>query len=224
MLAARPFFLSSLPVCLAVAVSCASSDDGPSDATGDATSDIAADVAACPTCFLHGRWQIDNLSPCFTFAADQTTVTAATSTFVSGGVAQCPIDGQPPTAPWASDHLTVDCPGHYRLCLTLKAATGDGTAADWAHRLAVGARRGAACAQQLVDSGGYAELRASGLAFGCGKVERVFARIRYCPRALQPPRRARLRRLLQRQPRELLSAACDRLATPARRRSQGSLE
>jgi hypothetical protein len=158
----------------------------------------------CGTCFLHGRWQVDNYSPCFLTATDLVTVTAAASSSLSGAVVTCPMDFTvPPSQPWATDTLTVDCPGHYRLCITLKAGDsrspqpGDCTMAqtcaqgDYADAgqpqpwtdvpswLATATE--IPCAQRFFDDGGYAELSVSGSVTGCGSVARTFGWVRYCP-------------------------------------------
>jgi len=172
----------------------------------------------CGTCLVHGRWQIDNLSPCFVSMAPPTdagassadagasagAVVGVVSTQVSGGTARCPADPTAkPTEPWSTDMLTTDCPGHYRLCVVLKAgnakapAPGDCTVIEscadddyavanqaqmWAKLPGWMAASGAiSCAQKLHDHGGYALLTVSGTATGCGTVQKTLSTITYCP-------------------------------------------
>ena len=171
----------------------------------------------CGTCVVHGRWLVDNLSPCFVTMAPAPdggagtdggagpgVIAGAISTQVSGGVVQCPADlTSKPTQPWSTDTLTTDCPGHYRLCVVLKAGNPKAPAADdctvvescadddyavanqaqmWAKLpgwIAQGA--GIACAQKMHDHGGYALLTASGTATGCGTIQKTLSTITYCP-------------------------------------------
>lgn len=78
-------------------------------------------------CFSMGRWEIDNLSPCFVDYGPGGVW--AVSTHVSGGTAMCPAlppESRPPPMPmagtvWSADRLTVDCAGRFRLCYTLRA-------------------------------------------------------------------------------------------------------
>src|SRR5436853_56225 len=78
-------------------------------------------AGSCGTCFVHGRWKVDNLSPCFntslgTADGGGDVVLGAVSTTLSGAMVVCPMDlTTKPTEPWSTDTLTVDCPGHYRL-------------------------------------------------------------------------------------------------------------
>ena len=81
---------------------------------------------AC-ACFSTGKWQIDNLEPCFLTVTDgqgNMTTTAYAST-LSGGLATCPFNqntGAPIVpASWSTDSLNVDCSGYYTLCYTIKA-------------------------------------------------------------------------------------------------------
>lgn len=89
---------------------------------------------AC-TCFSAGQWKIANLSPCSsrTCSANPctggniTSVTAV-STHVVGGVAQCPTQNPPTSAPaedWSTSTLKVDCAGHFKLCLRIRAGNFD---------------------------------------------------------------------------------------------------
>ncbi|MEA2701009.1 MAG: hypothetical protein QOI66_5280 [Myxococcales bacterium] len=172
----------------------------------------------CGTCLVHGRWQVDNLSPCFVTVAPAAdagsgsadggaspgAVAGVVSTQLSGGTASCPTDPTvKPTVPWSTDTLTTDCPGHYRLCVVLKAgnakapAAGDCTVVEscadddyavanqaqmWAKLPGWMADSGAiSCAQKLHDHGGYALLTVSGTATGCGTVQKTLSTITYCP-------------------------------------------
>ena len=68
-------------------------------------------------CFSQGRWQIDNLSPCFFTTGGQTYGIST----VNG---QCPMvmgsPPPPPSEPWSANRLTVDCEGMFTLCYTIK--------------------------------------------------------------------------------------------------------
>ncbi len=165
--------------------------------------------AVCGTCVVHGRWKIDNLSPCFNTSVPgsdgSVEVLGVVSTILEGTMVSCPADlSKAPAAAWSIDALTTDCPGHYRLCVTLKAgdasnpapadctvaqscAEGDyaagGQQQAWAALpgwIAVGAPA-IACANTMYLGGGYSELSVGGTATGCGSVSRAFARIPYCP-------------------------------------------
>ncbi len=161
-------------------------------------------------CFSAGRWEIDNLSPCFvTYGGESYAV----STYISGSTAACPSDpGGPPPLPqpgtdWSTDRLTVDCEGQFQLCYTLKA--GDATAptasdctvartcteAWYAERdtpqelppLPSWAGTDSACATQFANGGGYGEMSVIGHSVECDDVddgmggEYVFNRVNYCP-------------------------------------------
>src|SRR4051812_45481932 len=106
----KNFILGSLVAALGFAC-------GTTPVTPDAGhADAGADAGSC-TCFTHGKWTVDNLSPCF--ASDSSGQLAGVlSTEVSGGVAMCPADlTTQPTSPWSTDSLTTNCVGHFRLCL-----------------------------------------------------------------------------------------------------------
>jgi hypothetical protein len=177
-------------------------DRGP---TGDALRS-----GPCSACFAHGQWSIDNLSPCLLTGADQAKVTVAISTIESANQSQCPSDfSAAPTQAWSSDHLTIDCAGHYRLCYTLKAgdpsnpsasdcvvaqscAEGDATMSSapqawpplpgW-----IASTSATACAQSFYDGGGYGEESVTGSPNGCGTIGKTFVRVWYCPLACNGP-------------------------------------
>jgi hypothetical protein len=89
-------------------------------------------AAAC-ACFSAGQWKIANLSPCtMSFgavgcqAAGNCTVNAVSTIVDGNGVAQCPTTNPPTAAPtedWSTDTLNVDCAGHFKLCLRIRAGT-----------------------------------------------------------------------------------------------------
>jgi hypothetical protein len=201
-------------VVLALSGCCSGSGSSSSSSTGGTTAGSGGTTSGgttgggmvCTTCFLHGRWQVDNLEPCFftDMAADGGPTYSASSSTVSGAMVVCPMDfTMPPPQPWSTDTLTTDCPGHYRLCMTLEAgdsknpqagdctmaqscADGDYAAAsqsqswmDLPSWLAMGTQL--SCVQPFFDTGGYAEMSVSGSATGCGSVARAFAWVRYCP-------------------------------------------
>jgi hypothetical protein len=97
---------------------------------------------AC-SCFSAGQWKIANLSPCFAKSsctdADHCSVVNAVSTIPSGNSVACPPDNPPTSAPaeaWSTSTLKVDCAGHFKLCLRIRA--GDFTHPDPANDCIVG--------------------------------------------------------------------------------------
>ena len=162
-------------------------------------------------CFSGGRWQIDNLSPCFATAANSSIY--AVSTYMNGSTIACPTDlsatppNPQPGVPWSTDSLTVDCPGHYKLCYTLKAGSAASPKASdcvvasvcsEADYLTASTPQAfpplpgwtsadSACATTFANSGGYGEMSVLGLSELCDKVDDgsgnpdVFNRVQYCP-------------------------------------------
>jgi hypothetical protein len=152
--------------------------------------------AAC-NCFSAGRWEIDNLSPCFVDYGARGVY--AVSTFIGGGgSSMCPTSpsSTPPPSPqpgtnWSTNRLTVDCEGRFELCYTLKAGDAaaptpaDCTVArvcteawymtrDVTQELPVlPAWTGTdpACARRFRDSGGYGEMSVLGLSIECDPVD-----------------------------------------------------
>lgn len=206
------------PLLLALLLSVAACSDAPSGApvdggaadggTGDGGAASACAGQVCSTCFLHGVWQLDNLSPCIVsgIGADGgLVVSGAVSSMLSNHQVSCPASVTTrPAEPWSTDALRTDCPGSYVLCLTLKAGAPQSPSASdctiaqtcapgtyltagqlqtWAPLPSWLASSDAqrTCAGQFSATGGYAELSVSGCASGCGSVARVFGRIRYCP-------------------------------------------
>ena len=169
----------------------------------------------CPTaaavCFTTGRWQVDNLSPCFFSTGVGTTPDGAVSTVQAGPQIMCPLDvSMAPAQPWSTDTFTADCAGHFRLCYTLKAgnakapqandcvvaqscAEGDYATANqaqtWANLpgwITTGAAK--ACAQAFYASGGYGEMSVTGTPLGCPATSKTLASVTYCPQTcLQDP-------------------------------------
>lgn len=86
-------------------------------------------AGAC-TCFSGGQWKIANVTPC-TLASDCTSQDISTcktfkevSTILNGNSVECPAENpptQPPSQPWSTSTLKVDCAGHFKLCLRLRA-------------------------------------------------------------------------------------------------------
>lgn len=81
-------------------------------------------AAACG-CFSAGQWKIANLSPCtLSYCSPSCVVNAASTVVDANGVAQCPAQN-PPTVPppsdWSTSTLKVDCAGHFKLCLRIRA-------------------------------------------------------------------------------------------------------
>ncbi len=159
------------------------------------TPGVTRGPAACE-CFSMGRWQIDNLSPCFVDYGARGVF--AVSTFLSGGSAMCPRSPSmtPPPAPepgttWSTDRLTVDCAGRFRLCYTLKAGNADTPAPGdcvvtrqcvetWYPTagamqelppIPAWTSSDSACARSFRDSGGYGEMSVIGLSIECDEID-----------------------------------------------------
>jgi hypothetical protein len=175
-----------------------------------------AGAPACK-CFSGGQWLINNLSPCFVSGSSSGSGPVyAVSTIQQGdgGAAACPaISGPPPvpapSQPWSTDSLTVDCPGHYNLCFSLKAGSASSpkstdctvmtvcTEADYPTAnvtevippLPGWTTTSDTCSTQFNTSGGYGEMTVQGLSELCEKVDNgmggpmVFNRVQYCPTA-----------------------------------------
>lgn len=88
---------------------------------------------AC-ACFSAGQWKIANLSPCtLTFTDANGTQVNAVSTILQGNTAQCPAQNPPTAAPaqvWSTDTLKVDCAGHFKLCLRIRAGVFEAPSAN----------------------------------------------------------------------------------------------
>ncbi|MGE0784175.1 MAG: hypothetical protein AB7S26_00705 [Sandaracinaceae bacterium] len=159
-------------------------------------------------CFSAGRWELDNLSPCF--ATYSPGGIYAVSTHPDTGM--CPsLSTPPPTPPssiWTADRLTVDCEGRFNLCYTLKAGSADAPSPSdcTVSRVCTGdfwymtrdvvqelpplpswVGTDQACAAQFAASGGYGEMSVLGLSVECDAIddgsgaEYVFNRVQYCP-------------------------------------------
>ncbi|HEV3191972.1 MAG TPA: hypothetical protein VGY54_15780 [Polyangiaceae bacterium] len=179
--------------------------DGGANGLG-APPDGASDSMACP-CALHGRWKLDNLSPCF-FNADggsDGAVQGAVSSATSGNMVTCPMDlGMAPSVPWSTDTFTTDCAGHFTLCYALKAGDGKNPQPSdcvFAHVCAesdyatasqpqmwpalpgwiTATEAEAACARAFSTGGGYGEMTLTGTPAGCAPVSKTLGRFTYCP-------------------------------------------
>ena len=160
--------------------------------------------AACK-CFSAGRWAIDNVVPCFyTYNGEQI---GAASSVIMGGTPTCLSMSKPvtkPTQPWSPNTINVDCPGHWKLCYTLKAgdaknplptdctvaqvcSEGDYTKANDVTMLpqlpawATTTPAQVACANTFRATGGYGEMAVDGKSVTCDLVQNVFNRVNYCP-------------------------------------------
>lgn len=151
--------------------------------------------SACQ-CFSEGRWELENLSPCFVQVG--TNELYAVSTYLDArGQAQCPTltPGAPPAPQpgtvFSPNHLTVDCAGQFELCFTIRA--GDVTTPLPADCLVArvcttawyptaGARQtlpplpgwtatDSACVRRFYDTGGYAEMSVVGLSRECQRID-----------------------------------------------------
>ena len=159
--------------------------------------------AACG-CFSGGKWAIANLSPCFFSQGGGSAVIATTSTFLQGGLSHCPADDTAaPAEPWATDTITTDCTGSFKLCYSLKAGKAMTPLPTDCEIVKVCSEAYYAkantvqpfpalpgwladpstvsCAQQFVDSGGYGEMSVVGQSDECEGIDKVFNRVNYCP-------------------------------------------
>jgi hypothetical protein len=183
---------------------------GTGGAAGASGNDGDVDAAAC-SCFLHGTWKVDNLSPCFyTVVGEAGTSEGAISTIENAGQSNCPTEfSMAPTAAWSTDTLTTDCAGHYRLCYTLKVGTasspqpndcvvaqscaeGDYTTVnqpqtwpDLPGWISTGAEL--ACAMTFDDGGGYGEMTVTGMPTGCAAITKTIGTVTYCPPSCNQP-------------------------------------
>lgn len=164
-------------------------------------------AAACE-CFSAGRWEIDNLNPCFVNNGQ-----AAVSTFINeSGVAQCPTQIQLPPQPepgtsWSTDRLTVDCAGRFELCYAIRAGNfeapsdqdcviAESCVETWYPEantrlelpaLPAWTSSDTTCIQSFIANGGYGEMSVLGLSIECDEIQAedggrlVFNRVRYCP-------------------------------------------
>jgi hypothetical protein len=151
--------------------------------------------SAC-RCFSAGRWEIDNVSPCFV-AYEDGTVYAVSTVLQPDGTSSCPdLAGDPPPMapagmPWSANRLTVDCAGRFELCFTIKAgdakqpSAGDcelarscvsdwyGTAGKTQEFPALPAWSSAdpSCAEKFQQLGGYGEMSVRGLSMACDPID-----------------------------------------------------
>lgn len=84
-------------------------------------------------CFSQGKWQIDNLSPCFVeyngtdwYGVSTVPLDSPPAPPNSFGCPEIPQDSSPPPSTggvttWSTNSLNVDCAGTFELCYTLKA-------------------------------------------------------------------------------------------------------
>lgn len=166
-------------------------------------------AGAC-RCFSEGRWEIDNLSPCFvTNASGQVTYTISTDP----ATGRCPpasatVPSAAPWPTWSDDRLRVDCEGRFELCYTLRAGDAEAPASSdcvlarvctgsfwYAERdvvqevppLPSWVSASNDCAEQFRSRGGYGEMSVLGLSVECDAIddgsgsEYVFNRVDYCP-------------------------------------------
>ncbi|MBI2893596.1 MAG: hypothetical protein HYY06_08580 [Deltaproteobacteria bacterium] len=161
-------------------------------------------------CFSEGRWEIDNLSPCFVVYPDGTY--AVSSYMGAGGQATCPTPpNNPPPEPqpgedWSTNRLTVDCAGQFELCYALRAGDAENpTDQDcvvasicteaWYEEAGVEEELPPLpgwsgddpdCAERFAQDGGYGEMSVVGLSVECDEISDdgdpyVFNRVPYCP-------------------------------------------
>ena len=151
-------------------------------------------------CFSVGRWEIDNLSPCFIDYGAGRGVYAVSTYITGGGAASCPSlpsGSSPPPVPqagtnWSTDRLTVDCEGRFNLCYTLRAGNADSpsptdcvvtrvcTGDFWYSTrdvtqelppLPAWTSPDSTCARAFRDTGGYGEMSVLGLSVECDPID-----------------------------------------------------
>ena len=160
-------------------------------------------------CFSHGKWAVDNVTPCFIGEQGQPAGSGgAISTVQSGNMYDCPTDAtMAPTLPWSIDTITADCEGHFKLCYTLKAGSGmspqssdcvvqsvctegNYTTVNQAQSFPpLGgwiATSNTTCTKQFATTGGYGEMSVDGFTVSCDTVSSVFNRVSYCPTTCMP--------------------------------------
>lgn len=182
--------------------------------------------AACK-CFSAGEWAIKNVSPClYTYTASggaKTQFLASTHLAATDGglSAACPTYSPsgpmpptaPPSEPFSSNTLKVDCQGHFKLCFTLKAGDPKNqlasdctvakicTEADYPVMDAVTPfpdlpgwlSSDARCVADFQSKGAYAQLSVKGQSWLCEAVddgsggEFVFKTLTYCPLKCNEP-------------------------------------
>jgi hypothetical protein len=149
-------------------------------------------------CFSAGRWQIDNLSPCFVDYGGAGVY--AVSTYIGAdGNARCPTlaaGSPPPPAPqagttWSTSRLTVDCAGRFRLCYRLRAGNASAPSPSdcvlsescvetWypeanvtqeLPELPAWTSSNSACATAFRDTGGYGEMAVVGTSIECDDID-----------------------------------------------------
>ncbi len=167
----------------------------------------ATEGANACKCFSHGKWQVDNLSPCFFAQSGMPDGSGgAISTVGSAGAYMCPADlTTVPSTPWSTDTVTTDCEGHFKLCLTLKAGDAKNpqttdcvvasscTEADYTTPkmaqtfppLPAWLSTNTTCTAQFAATGGYGEMSVTGETVTCDMVQSVFNRVQYCPLSCQ---------------------------------------
>lgn len=189
---------------------------GPCEGAVLPTEGVELGRAACG-CFSQGRWELQNLSPCF-FESGGTITAVSTWVNPATGLAECPTIGRPEPEPgtvWSENTLRVDCEGRFELCYVLRAgdfdtpSESDCVVATTCVEAWYGERdveqdlpplpawtgTDTACARQFRDSGGYGEMTVQGLTIECEDLSDmgesyVFNRINYCPfDCFEPDRR-----------------------------------
>ena len=173
-----------------------------------------AGAPACK-CFSTGQWAITNVEPCFAQNGAM-QVTGAVSTWINGGMIQCPTNITTPPTPqpgttWSPDTVKTDCAGNFTLCYTIKAGSATNpqstdcvvgqactmgyvpTANVVATLPDLPAWQGmdVACAQTFATTGGYGEMSVYGESVRCEMIASktqpyVFGRNSYCP-LVNPP-------------------------------------
>lgn len=166
----------------------------------------ATGKASC-TCFSGGHWAISNLSPCF---YTDGTNSGAISTIQNGTQIACPSTfTAAPAQSWATDTLTADCTGSFKLCYTIKAGDGKNpkatdcvvtTACASSYYMTANAVQAwpdlkgwisdpsaSACVAQFKATGGYGQMSVDGQSDECDLVNKVFQTVTYCPLACNDP-------------------------------------
>jgi hypothetical protein len=181
---------------------------GPCEGAVKAKSGATRGKNAC-ACFSKGKWDIDNIVPCFV------QLTATTYAAVSTVDGKCPAElsslqpgemPQKPSGTWTANRLTADCAGHFKLCYAIKAGDvnapqandcvvarvctqGDYKTANKAQSfpdLPHWVTPDTTCATKFQKNGGYSEMTVTGQSVRCDDVSDdgqplVFLRTGFCP-------------------------------------------
>jgi len=151
-------------------------------------------------CFADGRWELDSVAVCFyPFPGEETVISSA-----DGACEVRSTPPPPPSEPWATNRLRVDCEGAFQICYSVFAGDFDDPRPDdcriarrctdaWIEEAgveqelpALGSWRSmdGPCVNRFIDDGGYGEMTVTGQSDRCDDIGTtepyVFVRVKYC--------------------------------------------